>query len=169
MDEDADEKTQVIFDALLDFAKVNNIKVSVGKVGIEGARGTSGGGEVKLLTNNISTLIHELAHELLHWKEDRDSFSKQVKELQAEGVANVVLKEFGLPSEHTEKYLALWKVDADHITKNETVIRKIAEKIIDYINDFATKDTVEPTPDEAALPESLSKFDSIFQKIADKY
>ena len=109
-------------------------------------------------------MVHELAHELLHWKDDRSSFSKQVKELQAEGVANVVLQEYGLPSEHTEKYLALWKVDADNITKNETIIRKVATEIIDFINDYAIKEPSEPTPDEGALPESLNKFDSIFKK-----
>ena len=163
-DEAIDEKSQVIYDALLEFAKVKNINVSVGKVGMEGARGSSAGGEIALLTQNISTMVHELAHELLHWKDDRSSFSKQVKELQAEGVANVVLQEYGLPSEHTEKYLALWKVDADNITKNETIIRKVATEIIDFINDYAIKEPSEPTPDEGALPESLNKFDSIFKK-----
>jgi len=82
-DDDIDEKTTVIYDALLDMAAKKNIKVTVGDVSVEGAKGTSGGGKISLLSKNISVMVHELAHEMLHWKEDRSSFSRQVKELQA--------------------------------------------------------------------------------------
>ena len=161
-DEEADEKTRIIYDALVELAKTKGVTVSLGDVGHERARGVSKGGSINLINTNIATLIHELAHEMLHWKDDRESFSKQVKELQAEGVAHVVLKEFGLPTGTTENYLVLWKIDAEHITKNESVIKKTSEEIIDFINDFATKDASPEVP--VTVPESLNMFQNVLKK-----
>jgi len=162
-EEEADEKTRIIYDALVELAKTKGVTVSLGNVGHEGARGVSKGGSINLINTNIATLIHELAHEMLHWKDDRKTFSKQVKELQAEGVAHVVLEEFGLPTGTTENYLVLWKIDAEHINKNEDIIKKTSEEIIDFINDFATKDATPEVP--VTVPESLN----MFQKVLKKY
>lgn len=161
-EEGADEKTKIIYDALVELAKTKGVTVSVGDVNYKGARGVSKGGSIDLLNTNIRTMIHELAHEMLHWKEDRKSFSTNIKELQADGVAHVVLKEFGLPTGDTENYLVLWKIDAEHITKNESIIKKTSEEIIDFINDFATKDSSPEVP--VTVPESLNMFQNVLKK-----
>jgi hypothetical protein len=150
-----DEKTRVIFDALLTLAKFENIKVDISEEGLDGARGVSRKGSVQLMQENISTMIHELAHEFLHGIESRIRGDKQVKELQAEGVAYVVLREFELPTEHASKYLALWKIDPENIRANEGEIQKAASFIIDYVYAFA--DEGEETANQFASQNSLLK------------
>ena len=59
------------------------------------ARGTSSGGKITLLpgqspAEEIATLSHEVAHELMHRDERRSSTSKRIRETEAEAVAFVV-------------------------------------------------------------------------------
>lgn len=131
------ETTRYIYDALLEFAKENSIQVSVSQDGLGQARGVSFKGSIQLMQENISTMIHELTHEVLHTVEKRLQLTSEIKELQAEGVSYLVLRQFGLPSKHAEVYLALWVKDPDNIKQNEEVIRKTAKMFIDYINDKA--------------------------------
>ena len=144
-----DEKSRVIFDALMEFAKVNNIRVEIKDEGLGSARGVSSMGSIQLKAENISTLVHEIAHELIHDLEARMDGEKKIKELQAEGVAYVVLREFDLPHEHASKYLALWRIDPKHVTENEKIISDTARKIIDFIYEFANKE------DQAEVKESF--------------
>jgi len=73
---------------------------------------------------------------MLHWK-DRDNVpERKIRELQAEGVANFVLSEYDIPAPHTEKYLALWQIDPEHITSNFNVIKDTAKTLIEYINNY---------------------------------
>jgi hypothetical protein len=136
-DAPVDEKTQVIYDALTSLAKKENIRVTVGGE-LGGARGSSSVGNIKLMVENISTFIHELAHEFIHDMEVRKKreIAKNIMELQAEGVAYVVLREFELPAGHASKYLALWKIEPENITENQAIIQKTANYIIDYIYTF---------------------------------
>ncbi len=150
-----DEKTKIIFDALMALSQFENIKVDIGEEGLGGARGVSRKGSIQLMIENISTFIHELAHEFLHGKEARTSGNSQVRELQAEGVAYVVLREFDLPTEHASKYLALWKIDPENIRSNEAEIQKAASYIIDYIYAYATDG--ESSANEYAQQNSLIK------------
>lgn len=111
-----------------------------------GEKGFSAGGHINLSSDvegvgAASTLVHELAHELLHWKEkspfymdDADSSSREMKELQAESVSYVVLKHYGLPVTQHPTYLALWKANKEKIMKNLQVIQKCAKYIIDGID-----------------------------------
>ena len=169
-DTTVDEKTKAIYDALLNYAKEKGIEVTVG--GEEGeklgsARGSSSLNKINLKDNNLSTLIHELAHEILHTKEIRSGQEKiktqegeevrgdlrQLLELEAEGVAYTVLSYYGLPVGHTETYLRLWKIDPDQIDKHEDRIRSTAKDFINYIDSFET----ESEPEEVAQ-ESFKNF-----------
>ena len=153
-----DEKTKVIYDALIDFAQKNNISVTVGEEGLNGARGVSKMGSIQLLQENISTLIHEIAHEILHKKEDRESKDRKLKELEAEGVAYVVLREYELPAEHASVYLTLWKIDPENVREHEDNIRRAAKMIIDHIDSFGTEtENPEETPN-VVQQESFKKF-----------
>jgi hypothetical protein len=134
-DESPDEKTRYIYDALLEFAKEHNIAVSVSDEGLNGARGVSRKGSIQLLQENISTMIHELTHEILHTSEKRKGLSREVLELQAEGVTYLVLKHYGLPSGHAEVYLALWSKDPENMKENDQIIRETAKMFIDYVDE----------------------------------
>ena len=68
------------------------------------ARGVSKGGSIELLPDmteaeQFATLVHEVAHELLHKSERRSVISKTVRETEAEAVAFVVSKAIGLETE----------------------------------------------------------------------
>ena len=65
------------------------------------AKGVSYGGRIAILpgqskAEEFSTLVHEVAHELLHKAERRTTTTKVVKETEAEAVAFVVGKAVGL-------------------------------------------------------------------------
>ena len=77
------------------------------------------------------TLAHELAHEALHWK-DRGSFTRSVAELEAESVAYVVCRHFGLDtSVRSSAYIALWDGNGKAMRESMDRIAKTARKIID--------------------------------------
>jgi hypothetical protein len=132
-----DERMKTIFEAVKQYAKDNNIVVDIkSEDELGGARGVSKGGTIELVSESLSTLVHEVAHEMLHWK-DRDNVpERKIRELQAEGVANFVLSEYDIPAPHTEKYLALWQIDPEHITSNFNVIKDTAKTLIEYINNY---------------------------------
>jgi hypothetical protein len=132
-----DERMRVIYDAVKQYASENNIKIDIKtEDDLGGARGVSKGGTIELISENLSTLIHEVAHEMLHWK-DRDNVpERKIRELQAEGVANFVLSEYDIPAPHTEKYLALWQIDPEHINSNFNVIKDTSKTLIEYINNY---------------------------------
>ena len=65
--------------------------------------------DTESINTQTNTLIHEIAHEILSHKDRK--LSRQQREIQAEGVAYVVTKHFGMESKSFH-YLALY--DADH-------------------------------------------------------
>jgi hypothetical protein len=132
-----DERMRVIFDAVKQYASENNIKIDIkSEDELGGARGVSKGGTIELISENLSTLVHEVAHEMLHWKDRENVPERKIRELQAEGVANFVLSEYGVPAEHTEKYLAIWQIDPEHINNNFNVIKDTSKTLIEYINNY---------------------------------
>ncbi len=157
-DESPDEVTRYIYDALVEFAKEHNIDYSISGEGLNGARGVSKKGSIQLLQENISTMIHELAHEVLHQKEKRKDLTKEVMELQAEGVAYLVLRHYGLPAEHAEVYLSLWASDPNNISKNDQVIKETAKMFIDYIDNKTMEAKSEEAGNEMPQAESKSWF-----------
>lgn len=124
----------------------------VGDLGIEltwedslgGALGVSKGGAISVLSNiepaqRFTTLVHELAHELLHRMEDRASLSKKQKETEAEAVSYVVGQAIGVDSlGQTADYLHLWKGDLETFTKHLGRIQKCAKQIIQGLQKKAT-------------------------------
>ncbi len=77
------------------------------------------------------TLAHELAHEALHW-EDRGPLTRTIAELEAESVAYVVSRHFGLDTEvRSSAYIALWKGDGKAMRESMDRIAKTARAIID--------------------------------------
>ena len=101
-----------------------------------GAFGVSRNGKIDIDNTHTTgqqakTLAHELAHEALHW-EDRGTFTRSVAELEAESVAYVVCRHFGLDtSVRSSAYIALWDGNGKAMRESMDRIAKTARKIID--------------------------------------
>ena len=127
-----------------------------------GEQGYSSGDHINVSSNTedaskLATLIHEIAHELMHWKktsifyidaqniENQDKFdisARALRELQAESVSYVVLKHYDIPVGHHPTYLALWKANGDLIKKNINVISKVSNFIIDNLERIRKEEAV---------------------------
>jgi hypothetical protein len=87
-------------DRLIGFTEAQGIKLEFSDT-IAPARGMSYGGLIRILpeleeSETFATLIHELAHEMLHKAERRTMTTKAVRETEAEAVAFVVCHALGL-------------------------------------------------------------------------
>ncbi|HII15691.1 MAG TPA: ImmA/IrrE family metallo-endopeptidase [Nanoarchaeota archaeon] len=74
----------------------------------------------------INTLLHEIAHALLH---KNSSLSKEQKEIQAEAIAYVAARHFGLETK-SFNYLALYDANEKKIMDNLKVIAECMKTII---------------------------------------
>ena len=118
--------------------------IQISKSGSErGEKGYSAGNKINISSaregaGEVSTLVHEIAHELMHWKKSsiyfQDKTDAKLRELQAESVSYVVLKHYELPTEHHPTYLALWKANKEKIKENVKVITDVAKFIISEID-----------------------------------
>ena len=79
----------------------------------------------------FSTLVHELAHELLHRGDRRQETTKVIRETEAEAVAYVVTRAAGLEcSTKSADYIQLWSGDIAILTQSLELIRDVASSII---------------------------------------
>jgi len=113
-----------------------------------GEKGYSAGGHINLSSDvegvgEASTLAHELAHELLHWKNKSPFYiddpmynTREMKELQAESVSYVIMKHYDLPVTQHPTYLVLWKANKEKIMNNLEIILKCAKFIINKIDGY---------------------------------
>ena len=101
-----------------------------------GANGVSLGGHIQVLESleapqKFSTLIHELAHELLHRGDRRESTTKAIRETEAEAVAYVVCRTIGLEcSTKASDYIQLWNGDENILMQSLELIRNVAASIL---------------------------------------
>jgi hypothetical protein len=117
---------------LMEFAQNKDITVKVEELPGE-IQGASCGGKIILDPEaGTKTLIHEIAHELLHQVKDAPTEST-IRELEAESVAYVVAKHFGLDGLSSPNYILLHKATAELILEHLERIRKSATEIINGI------------------------------------
>lgn len=103
---------------------------------------TDGGREI-IVRNDIhgvtraSTLIHELAHSILHFKEDNGALlfnhSISIAEVEAEAITSVVLGVCGFEWEKSAYYIAAFGGDSDKIKKSMGRIANTAKEILKNI------------------------------------
>ena len=122
-------------DNLVSLCKNKSIEVKFENLGINGLYGFSKGGEIAVtntesINTQVNTLIHEIAHELLHKGEN--AFSKQEREIQAEGTAYVVTKHFGMENK-SFNYLALYDADYKKIMDNLKSVAEASKEIIEFL------------------------------------
>lgn len=90
---------------------------------------------------SVKTLIHEIAHAMLHTKEQLQECKKdrKQKELEAESVAYIVCEHYGFDSEdYSFPYIVGWVGTGfqDILKESITVIQKTADQIIIGVNKY---------------------------------
>jgi DNA transposition AAA+ family ATPase len=79
----------------------------------------------------FSTLVHEIAHEMLHHGERRTLTTKEVRETEAEAVAFVVCQSVGLETgTASADYIRLWHGDAKLLQESLEVVQRTAAIIL---------------------------------------
>ncbi len=127
------EKNNELNQRLIHYAKSHGISVTFKHLPGE-MQGVSKGGAIDIdLGAGTKTLIHEIAHELMH--KDKDNFQRRaIKELEAESVAYIVCRYFGLGSLNSPNYLAFFEVSIEDMMIQIDRITNTANKIITAIN-----------------------------------
>ncbi len=139
---------------LIEFVEEQGIKLNYSER-IAPAKGMSYGGKITLLTGmepaeESSTLVHEVAHEMLHRSERRTVTTKQVRETEAEAVAFVVCQSVGLQNgTSAQDYIQLWNGSAKLLQESLEVVQRTASVILGAISPRAIEaQEPEPTPQE---------------------
>ncbi len=100
------------------------------------ALGMSYGGRIAILpgqapAEEFSTLVHELAHEMLHKAERRTATTKTVRETEAEAIAFVVSQTIGLDAGRASAdYIHLYHGNAALLAESLEVIQKTSATIL---------------------------------------
>jgi len=129
------------------------------------AKGVSSGKRITLLTGmqpaeEFSTLVHELAHEMLHRSQRLTLTTKQVRETEAEAVALVVCQSLGLETgTASADYIQLWNGSAKLLQESIEVVQRTAAMILSGIapKPQETEPAQEPevvTPEPQPQPEA---------------
>ncbi|MDQ2835178.1 MAG: ArdC-like ssDNA-binding domain-containing protein [Acidobacteriota bacterium] len=120
---------------LIDFITAQGIQLEF-KESIAPALGMSYGGRIALLpgqgaAEEFSTLVHELAHEMLHKAERRTATTKTVRETEAEAIAFVVSQTIGLDA--GADYIHLYHGNAGLLAESLEVIQRTSALILSAI------------------------------------
>jgi hypothetical protein len=130
------EQNALLTKMLMDFAERRGILVKIKELPRE-IQGVSLGGTIVLSPEaGTKTLIHEIAHELLHHKEGIFQ-SQPIKELEAEATSYVVGKHFGLDGLASPNYISLHGANAEMILEHIERIRNTAKEIIQGLENQA--------------------------------
>jgi hypothetical protein len=130
------EKSLVLNECLIQFANSKGITVSFTNLPKE-TQGISKGGAIDIdFAAGTKTLVHEIAHELMHKGKDNCQ-TREIKELQAEAVAYVVCKHFGLENLNSPNYLALFRLKSDEVLAHMERIRNTASEIITAVEKYS--------------------------------
>ncbi|GED64004.1 LPD25 domain-containing protein [Lysinibacillus fusiformis] len=83
---------------------------------------------------NVTTLLHELAHARLHTPDVRDSFTKAEREFQAEMVSYVVASRYGIDTENFSlSYLAGWTQQGKELKDKEMLLNGVRTAASEFI------------------------------------
>ena len=139
---------------LIDFTISQGIKIEF-RESIAPALGVSYGGKIALLPGQgsaaeFSTLVHELAHEMLHKAERRTATTKTVREMEAEAIAFVVGTTIGLNNGRASAdYIHLYHGNAALLAESLEVIQKTAAVILSALRTERKEDEAEPENEPA--------------------
>jgi hypothetical protein len=100
------------------------------------AKGLSHGGKITLLSGmqpaeEFSTLVHEIAHEMLHRGKRRTLTTKSARETEAEAVSFVVCQAIGLQTgSAASDYIQIWNGDANLLRESLEAVQQSAAVIL---------------------------------------
>jgi len=121
-----------------------------------GAEGYSAGGKIVgderlQAEERFAVLCHELGHEKLHQGQRRHETTKTIRETEAEAVAFVVCRAFGLESlTRSADYIQLHRGDVEVLAESLDFIRKVSAEIIEALR----------SDDNSAANESVGQADA---------
>lgn len=167
---DAMEEITALVNSTKDWAKEKNIDVQEEKMSAD-LGGYSAGGKIRLNDtfggiNLFSTMVHECAHEVLHWVESDKGGktrpnkvdSRQAKEIDAETTAFIVLQHYGFETKDTPRYLALWKAKGEDVKQRREYVRKAVQAIIEGIDSKMKSNIVEEAKSKMQIRVSKSEW-----------
>ena len=131
-------------DRLLSFIEQQGIELVFSEK-IAPALGVSNGGRIAILpgqskAEEFSTLVHELAHEMLHKAERRTTTTKVVKETEAEAIAFIIGKAVGLETgSASADYIQLYHGNASLLIESLEVIQKTSAVILSALEPSFTE------------------------------
>jgi hypothetical protein len=129
------EKNSLLQDKLIQFANDRGITVNIKALPGE-IQGLSSGGKISISpVAGTKTLIHEIAHEIMHQGEEAIRGNKNIIELEAEAVAYVVAKHFDIKNLASPNYLALHGANTKLIQAHMQRIQEVASEIINKIEE----------------------------------
>ena len=127
------EKNAELNEKLIRFAESKGITVTFKELPGE-TQGVSKGGVIEISPNaGTKTLIHEIAHELLH-QSKIISESRECKEIEAEAVAYSVASYLGISGLRCSNYLALFGAEKQDLVLSPQRIQMTVTKIINGID-----------------------------------
>ena len=134
-------------DRLLSFIERQGIEL-IFTENIAPALGMSYGGRIAILpgqskAETFATLLHELAHEMLHKAERRTATTKVVRETEAEAIAFVVGKAVGLEAgTASADYIALYHGNASLLMESLEVVQQTSALILAALESSAAAETM---------------------------
>lgn len=84
--------------------------------------------------NRVFVLLHELAHQLEHFRADRKTTSKETRELEAESAAMIVAAMFGLDHPTARDYILSYHGDIDDFRSALATIRRIVAQMVRHLD-----------------------------------
>jgi antirestriction protein ArdC len=138
-------------DRLVSFIEAQGIELAFTEK-IAPALGMSYGGKIAILpgqseAEEFSTLVHELAHEMLHKAERRTTTTKVVRETEAEAIAFVIGKAVGLETgSASADYIQLYHGNASLLAESLEVIQQTSGVILAALQP--------PSKAEAEMPDA---------------
>lgn len=84
-------------------------------------------------SDKVLTILHELAHEVLHKSQEERGTSRRQKELEAESTAFVLARIYGLEHPFARDYVLNWSVTVEGLHASMSAIHAAVKTITGWV------------------------------------